>query len=262
MNDSFESRTLSRVVRMSCAILVVFVSAIPQPGGRFLRGDELKGKFPGIVKTEPEMGATEVPSSLTEIKVTFDQEMRGGMSWTGGKPLMPDLDSNRKARWIDKRTCVLPVKLEGGRYYRVGINSSNYQNFKGSNGVAAPSSVIYFATAGAKPEVAERVRVPKIVKLEPEDGALEVDPSLASIRVTFDVPMGEGMSWTGGGESFPKSNGGAKASWSADRKTCTLPVTLESGRQYRLGLNSVSHNNFQSEWGVPLDRVGYSFKTK
>ncbi|MCA9097323.1 MAG: hypothetical protein KDA36_03020, partial [Planctomycetaceae bacterium] len=158
--------------------------------------------------------------------------------------------------------CVLPVKLKRGEFYRAGINSDSFRNFKSSKGVPTPSSVIYFATEGAKPEVKERVRVPKIVKLDPPDGAIDVDPAIQSISVTFDIQMAAGMSWTGGGEAFPKPKPGTQPVWSADGKTCSFPVALESGRQYRLGLNSLSYNNFQSKSGVPLEAVGYSFKTK
>jgi hypothetical protein len=40
-----------------------------------------------------------------------------------------------------------------------------------------------------------------------------------------------------------------------------LPVRLEPNHQYRLGLNSPSHNNFQSAASVPLDPVIYTFQT-
>ena len=64
------------------------------------------------------------------------------------------------------------------------------------------------------------------------------------------------------GPSFPSCRRAKKPSWSEDRKTCVLPVELEPGRYYRLGLNSQSFKNFQSEGGVPLEPVVYSFKTR
>jgi hypothetical protein len=89
-----------------------------------------------------------------------------------------------------------------------------------------------------------------------------VDPALRELRVTFDMPMGKGFSWTGGGANFPKPSGGKAPYWTEDRKTCVLPVELEPGRQYRLGLNSPSFHNFQSEAGIPLGPVVYTFKTR
>ena len=59
---------------------------------------------------------------------------------------------------------------------------------------------------------------------------------------------------------FPETPQDKKASWSKDGLTCTLPVT-SSPRDYQLGINSPSHTNFQSQWGVPLAPVVYRFRT-
>ena len=40
-------------------------------------------------------------------------------------------------------------------------------------------------------------------------------------------------------------------------KTCVLPVKLEPGHTYSLGLNSMSFHGFQSEGGVALTPVVY-----
>jgi hypothetical protein len=217
---------------------------------------------PQIVKTVPKRGATGVDPKFNEITVKFDRDMSDGMSWTGGPPLFPPLDESRKARWTDRRTCILPVKLEPAAYYRLGINSSSYQNFRSRQGVAAVATALYFTTAGASEEIEDRVKVPAIVSLEPAGGAEDVSPNTKSLRVTFDRPMGEGMSWTGGGESFPKPPAGETAHWSDDGLTCTLPVSLEPDHDYRIGLNNERYNNFQSKWGVPLEPVVYKFHTK
>lgn len=225
-------------------------------------GQAAKTSFPTIVSAIPGPGAAAVDPGLAEITVTFDRDMGKGMSWTGGPPLFPPIDRSRQARWTDARTCVLPVKLEMGNYYRLGINSTSNQNFRSSDGVPAPPSVIYFTTMGASMEINARLRIPTIEKLEPENGAMDVDPATQELRVTFNVPMGAGMSWTGGGPQFPKIVEGKTGSWSSDRRTCTLPVSLEPGHDYQLGINSLSHINFQSEWGVPLKPVVYKFRTR
>jgi beta-lactamase regulating signal transducer with metallopeptidase domain len=222
-----------------------------------------KTSYPQIVRTIPEPGATDVDPGLKEIRVTFDREMDDdGYSWTGGPPEFPPIDKSRQVGWIDARTCVLPVKLEKGSYYRVGINSTSHQNFRSRDGVSVPPSVLYFVTAGATESVAERVQVPEIVKLEPENGARDVDPATKTLSVTFNMPMGDGMSWTGSGPKFPTIPGGQKPRWSRDGRTCTLPVALEPDHEYGLGLNSLSHINFQSKWGVPLEPIVYQFRTR
>jgi hypothetical protein len=219
--------------------------------------------YPQIVKMVPERGATEVDPGLTEMSVTFDRDMQKGMSWTGGPPLFPETDESKPAHWTDARTCVLPVSLEKGACYQVGINSPSHQNFKDKAGAPALPTIIAFATAGASEAIKRRVRIPKIVSLSPENGATDVDPGTKALKVTFDIPMDGGMSWTGSGENFPKERpDGKKAGWSKDGKTCTLPVLLEPGHDYVLGLNSVSYANFQSKWGVPSDPIIYRFRTR
>ncbi len=218
---------------------------------------------PQIVKTSPATGDVDVDPKLREISVTFDRDMGRGMSWTGGPPLMPPIDEARQARWINARTCVLPVKLEKATFYRVGINAPSFKNFSDKSGMPAPVSAIYFTTAGATEELKARARGPKLVKLSPANGAKDVDPATTELVATFDMPMSDGMSWTGSGPNFPQQSAdGKEAHWSADGLTCTLPVSLEPNHDYRLGLNSPSFKNFQSKWGVPLDDVIYEFHTR
>src|SRR5215469_11758627 len=71
---------------------------------------------PVVVKTVPEAGAADVDAKLTEIKVTFSKPMQdGSWSWaTLSKESFPKMDG--KPKYLkDKRTCVLPVKLEAGK---------------------------------------------------------------------------------------------------------------------------------------------------
>lgn len=213
---------------------------------------------PKIVSTSPAIGASAVDPATTEIRVTFDQEMAGGFSWTGGGDVYPEIAS--KPYWEDdKRTCVLPVKLEAGKFYRVGINSSSHRNFRGENEIPAELRVIYFATAGADQATLAKLSAPNIVSLEPSNGAADVSPSRSELVVTFDIPMGGGFSWTKAGGVFPETTG--RAEWNEDRTVCRLPVALEPGQTYKLGINHPYANNFQSESGVPLAPVVWSFST-
>lgn len=244
-----------------CCLILHFSQSLA-PAAEKTPVDETKTPWPQIVKTVPEMGATDVDPSLDQIEITFDRDMGKGMSWTGGPPHFPKSDKTRKANWTDNRTCILPVQLSDGKYYRVGINTGSYRNFKAANGVPAPSAVICFVTKGAKESVKKRVAVPQIVSLEPENDSEGIDPSVKFLKVTFDQPMGKGMSWTGGGPAFPEIPKGKRPRWSKDGKTCELPVNLKPGSEYQLGLNSLSHINFQSRWGVPIKPVKYQFSTK
>src|ERR1035441_4730481 len=112
----------------------------PQSGG--LSSAQAAQGAPQIVSTSPARGASDVDPALKEITVTFDQDMEEGMSWTGGGPEVPPTPEGKKAHWRDKRTCVLPVKLQSGHHYRIGINSVSYRNFCSASGVPALTSAI------------------------------------------------------------------------------------------------------------------------
>jgi beta-lactamase regulating signal transducer with metallopeptidase domain len=217
---------------------------------------------PRILSSTPRTGDTEVDSGLQQVIVTFDRDMdTGGYSWTGGGPEFPGREDQRP-QWRDKHTCVLPVKVEAAHYYRVGINAPSFRNFRSATGVVVIPTAIHFTTKGASLELKRKATHPQIVALTPRNGAQDVDPSATELRVTFNVPMGDGFSWTGGGPEYPTVPPGKKPYWTDDHLTCVLPVQLQPGSAYRLGLNSPSFRGFQSATGVPLEPVSYRFKTK
>lgn len=214
---------------------------------------------PKILSTSPTIGARDVDPATTEIRITFDQDMGGGFSWTGGGPNNPQ--GTDAPRWEDARTCVRPVKLEAGKFYRVGINSKSHRNFKGKNGMPAEFSVIYFTTKGASEAELAKLNPPKVVKMTPENGAAGIPSTLGTLTVQFDQPMGGGFSWTYlfGKELYPETAG--DTAWNLLQNICTLPVKLEPNRQYKLSLNAPFANNFQSANGVPLAPTTWEFKT-
>lgn len=219
------------------------------------------GPPPRIVATAPAMGATDVDPALGEIIVTFDQDMAGGFSWTGGGPDYPKLREGVRPFWRNRRTCVLPISLEPARYYRVGINSKSHRNFRSAAGVSCRPSAIYFTTQGADAVVQAKIQKPVVVRFEPANGAKDVSPAITELRVMFSVTMGSGFSWCGRGADYPDIPEGQRPRWSEDRKTCILPARLKPNWNYRLSLNSLSAVNFQSENGVPLEPTPYSFAT-
>lgn len=238
---------------LTSALLLSFSPLIPA---------QTNGGPPRILATTPAAGATEVDAGLGEITITFDRDMADGFSWTGGGPDFPAMADGKKPYWRDRRTCAFPVKLEPGRFYRVGLNSTSFKNFRGVDGVPVQPSAIYFTTQGAGAELTRKVAKPVVMQFEPANGAQAVDPTTKELKITFSVEMGGGVSWTGGGPGFPAIPEGRKATWSEDRKTCTLPVSIKPGQSYRIGLNSPSHQNFQSSGGVPLEPVVYTFRTR
>ena len=254
---------LGVMVIVTASIGLAYAVTDEQNNGTEAKAEPKKGA-PQITKTVPEMGSKDVDPDLKEILVTFDRDMDKGMSWTGSPPEFPPTDKKRPAKWIDKRTCMLPVKLEPETSYRVGINSVSFQNFCSVAGIAAESSEIKFTTKAADSTNGAETpqdKSPKIVKMEPSNDAMDVDPGTKELKVTFNIAMGDGSSWTGGGPKFPKVPQGMKPKWSRDGKTCTLPVILEPEHDYELGINSPSFKNFKSKAGEPAKPVVYRFRT-
>jgi tetratricopeptide (TPR) repeat protein len=108
---------------------------------------------------------------------------------------------------------------------------------------------------------ASETSAPRVVRTTPVAFADDVSPALSKITVTFDrTMMDKSWSWTGGGETYPKVTG--NISYDAGRRTCTLPVKLEPGKVYWVGINSPSHKNFQTPAHAPAARYVILFATK
>jgi RNA polymerase sigma-70 factor (ECF subfamily) len=102
---------------------------------------------PVVTKSVPEAGSAAVDPSTTEIRVTFSKDMQpGGWSWGMiDKETYPGTSESPKYLQ-DKRTCVLPVKLQPGKTYAVWINTEKLQNFKDTKGLVAVPYLLVFKT--------------------------------------------------------------------------------------------------------------------
>jgi len=102
-----------------------------------------------VISTVPANGDMNVSAQkTTEIVVTYSKEMMNGCcSWcrasegeypkTTGKPMWPP----------DKRTCILPVKLEANKTYAIWLNiAERYINFKDKDGRPAIPYLLVFRT--------------------------------------------------------------------------------------------------------------------
>ncbi len=106
--------------------------------------------IPVIVSTTPQAFQNSVSTGLKTIEVTFDEEMMDrSWSWTGGDDTYPKTTGEPRYD-RSRKTCRLPVDLEPGRVYWVGINSASYKNFRNKDGVPAPWYAIVFATEDAQ----------------------------------------------------------------------------------------------------------------
>jgi RNA polymerase sigma-70 factor (ECF subfamily) len=102
---------------------------------------------PVVVKSTPEAGADGVDPSTTQISVTFSKNMQGG-SWSWcvlSKETYPGTGETPKYL-ENKRTCVLPVKLQPGKTYAVWINSDKFHDFVDTKGQLAVPYLLVFKT--------------------------------------------------------------------------------------------------------------------
>ena len=121
-----------------------------------------------------------------------------------------------------------------------------------------PRVVRFFEDVAAK--LPDERDVPKLVSIEPANGALDVDPGLTKLVITFDRAMRD-QSWSivGSASDCPKITGSPE--YDAARKVLTIPISLEHSRTYRFGLNSDTKRGFASKDGVPLEPIEIIFTT-
>src|SRR5210317_951450 len=80
-------------------------------------------------------------------------------------------------------------------------------------------------------------RPPKVIRMYPENGAVDVKPGPIKVRILFDQDMGKGYSLCGGGENYPDIIG--KPKW-AGRRAFVFSARLKPNHDYRFGINSQS----------------------
>ena len=102
---------------------------------------------------------------------------------------------------------------------------------------------------------------PVVVKTVPEAGALDVDPKLTEIKVTFSKDMKDG-NWAFAQTSpntFPKTIG--KPRYLEDQRTCVLTVQLEPGKGYLIWLNRPPYDSFMDQEGRKAVSYLLTFET-
>ena len=110
------------------------------------RSDSAIASKPVVTETSPVAFANNISADITEITVTFDQPMMNlSWSWVGGGKTFPKT-TGEPLYDKSKTICTLPVKLEPGKVYWVGINSPRFKNFQTKMAAAAVPYVILFAT--------------------------------------------------------------------------------------------------------------------
>lgn len=223
---------------------------------------------PRPVAFDPPNGSTDVDPARAALAVTFDRAMDPeGWAWVIERPeTAPDLgDSSWNA---EHTTNTVQARLEPGRSYVLWVNSPQFSYFKGTDGTPATPVRWTFTTRGTPagaagsppPLVSGHDGAPRVVALEPANGATNVDPALPRVRATFDRAMDGSWSWVRESEStFPATTG--PAAFEGDGRTAYLPVRLEPGRTYVIWLNSEEFQLFRDTAGRPAPPLRWTFTT-
>ena len=102
-----------------------------------------------VVKTVPMAGDTAIDPSLKEIRVTFSKDMITDRMWSVcqiSKDSFPQ--TNGQIHYLeDKRTCVMPVKLEPGKTYVLWFNRGKYNSFRDTQNAPSVPYLLVFQTA-------------------------------------------------------------------------------------------------------------------
>lgn len=108
----------------------------------------VKALPPSVVKSVPPAGDTAVDPALKEIQVTFSKDMITDRMWSFcqiSKESFPA--SAGQIRYLpDKRTCVMPVKLEPGKAYVVWINRGQFNSFRDADNHPSVPYLLVFET--------------------------------------------------------------------------------------------------------------------
>jgi len=103
---------------------------------------------PSVVKTIPQAGDTAVDPATKEIRVTFSKDMLTDRMWAvvqTSKETFPTVDG--KIHYLDdKRTCVIPVKVEPGRTYVLWFNRAQFNSFRDTDNNPAVPYLLVFQT--------------------------------------------------------------------------------------------------------------------
>jgi hypothetical protein len=126
---------------------------VGDPPPIWVGGAPTSRQAPRVVQTVPVALASDVDPKLDKIKVTFDQKMTDKTwSWDDGGAMSPDA-MGQPSYDASCTRCTLPVTLQPGKVYWMGINRPMYRlgsrDFKSAEGTPAAAYVILFATRSA-----------------------------------------------------------------------------------------------------------------
>jgi RNA polymerase sigma-70 factor (ECF subfamily) len=136
--------TPKQIIGLTLATTLLVSAAVAQTAKEI----SVKSMPPSVVKTVPLAGATDVDPSLKELSFTFSKDMMDG-SWSAcqiSDATFPAPGDGKMHYLPDKRTCVMPVKLEPGKTYVIWLNRGQFMNFRDTQRNSSVPYLLVFQT--------------------------------------------------------------------------------------------------------------------
>ena len=130
------------------ATLVVTCLAAAVALAQTAKQASVKAMPASVIKTVPPSGSTDVDPALKELSFTFSKDMMDG-SWSvcqTSDETFPESGDGKIHYQADKRTCVMPVKLQPGKTYVLWLNRGQFQNFRDTQRMSSIPYLLVFET--------------------------------------------------------------------------------------------------------------------
>jgi hypothetical protein len=145
--NQVERKTEMKIKHLA-AILMSSILLVTASNSAYSAEISVKSVPPSVAKTVPQCGDTAVDPALNEIRITFSKDMMTKEMWSISeisKEAWPEITGEVHFD-KDKRTFVLPVKLEPGKTYGLWINKPPLNNFRDAQGKPAFTYLLIFQT--------------------------------------------------------------------------------------------------------------------
>jgi RNA polymerase sigma-70 factor (ECF subfamily) len=97
-----------------------------------------------VIETFPVSGSADVDPTITELRATFSKPVYGAAWCQLGDDSVPE--TTGPPRYVDERTCVLPVRLQPGRVYALWLNTEGHLTFRDHDERPAVPYLLVFQT--------------------------------------------------------------------------------------------------------------------
>lgn len=116
----------------------------PSPGLSRPTNSSPNAMPPVVIETFPASGSAEVDPGITELRATFSKPVFGAAWCRVDNYSVPETTGS--PRYVDERTCVLPVRLQPSRVYALWLNTEGQLAFRDRENRPAMPYLLIFQT--------------------------------------------------------------------------------------------------------------------